>query len=181
MQVQRAEDLRGPNVEIRSEHRADAAAIRFVNEQAFETPLEAALVEALRREAAPLVSLVAVEQEAIVGHVLFSPVAFDAPGLPICGLAPMAVLPARQRSGIGSALVRAGLDQCRRLGFGAVVLVGHPEYYPRFGFVPASRFGLRCEYDVPDDVFMACELTRGALTGRTGMVRFHPAFARTGV
>ena len=93
------------------------------------------------------------------------------------GLAPMAVLPGRQRQGIGSELVRAGLDECRRLGFGAIVVLGHAEYYPRFGFVPASKFGLKSEYDVPDDVFMALELIPGALRGRAGTIRYHPTFA----
>jgi putative acetyltransferase len=89
----------------------------------------------------------------------------------------MAVLPARQRHGIGSALVNEGLKQCRQLGFSAVVVLGHAEYYPRFGFTPASRFGLGCEYDVPDDVFMVLELEQGALNGKAGTIHYHPAFA----
>jgi putative acetyltransferase len=125
-----------------------------------------------------LVSLVAVDDDAVEGHILFSPVTLlSHTDLPIAGLAPMAVLPKRQRQGIGSTLVRAGLDHCRRLGFVAVVVLGHAGYYPRFGFVPASRFGVRSEYDVPDDVFMALELTPGALRDRSGTIRYHPAFA----
>jgi putative acetyltransferase len=96
------------------------------------------------------------------------------------GLAPMAVLPARQRQGIGSALVRDGLGRCRELGYEAVVVLGHPGYYPRFGFVPASRFGIGCEYDVPAEVFMALELVPGALRGKPGTIRYHPAFAELG-
>ncbi len=92
------------------------------------------------------------------------------------GLAPMAVLPVHQRRGIGSSLVRAGLEACTQLGFAAVIVLGHAEYYPRFGFQPASRFALRCEYDVPDDVFMALELEAGILTGKTGTIQYHPAF-----
>jgi putative acetyltransferase len=99
------------------------------------------------------------------------------PGLKILGLAPMAVLPSRQRGGIGSALVRDGLERCRLSGVQAVVVLGHAEYYPRFGFIPASRARLRCEYDVPDDVFMVCELEEGSLAGKAGTIRYHPAFA----
>jgi putative acetyltransferase len=93
------------------------------------------------------------------------------------GLGPMAVAPSRQRKGIGSALVRDGLRRCKALGYRVVVVVGHPTYYPRFGFVPAIRFGLRCEYDVPTDVFMAVELEPGALNGISGFVRYDDAFA----
>jgi putative acetyltransferase len=89
----------------------------------------------------------------------------------------MAVLPEMQRRAIGSALVRRGLEEILAEGFDAVVVLGHPHYYPRFGFLPASRFGLRCEYDVPDEVFMALELRNGSLEHAAGMVRYHPAFA----
>lgn len=88
----------------------------------------------------------------------------------------MAVLPECQRQGIGSLLVREGLRECQRIGHEIVVVLGHPEYYPRFGFVPASSKGLRSEYDVPDEVFMVAELTPGALKGRTGLVKYHPEF-----
>jgi putative acetyltransferase len=80
--------------------------------------------------------------------------------------------------GIGSALVYAGIEACRRLGAGAIVVLGHPDYYPRFGFRPASGFGLHCEYDVPDEVFMALELSPGFLDSRTGTVKYHEAFSR---
>jgi len=162
---------------IRPERPADIASIRAVNLTAFETSTEADLVDALREQAHPIVSLVADDVGAIVGHILFSPVTLRAhPELQIMGLAPMAVVPAKQRQGIGSALVREGLEQCRRLGFGAVVVLGHAEYYPRFGFTPASRFGLRCEYDVPDEVFMVLELDADVLRGKSGTIQYHPAF-----
>lgn len=96
--------------------------------------------------------------------------------LDLMGLAPMAVLTEHQRRGVGSALVREGLLRCKQLGRQAVVVVGHPEYYPRFGFVPASRYGIRCEYDVPDDVFMIVELVPGALRGAAGVVHYDEAF-----
>ncbi len=109
--------------------------------------------------------------------MLCSPVSLPGrPHLNIMGLAPMAVIASRQRKGIGSDLVRAGLDQCRDLGFGAVVVLGHSEYYRRFGFLPAGRFGLRCEYDVPNNAFMALELELGVLRGASGTVKYHAVF-----
>lgn len=163
---------------IRRERPEDRTGIRHVNLAAFDGVAEADLVDALRQQASPIVSLVAVENQTVVGHILFSPVTLlPYPDLPIMGLAPMAVLPPRQRLGIGSALVRAGLEECRRLGAVAVVVLGHAGYYPRFGFVPASSMGLTSEYDVPDDVFMALDLKGGALRQKSGTIRYHPAFA----
>jgi putative acetyltransferase len=165
-------------IAIRAERAEDLPGIREVNVAAFETPFEADLVEALRERARPLVSLVAVDGAQIVGQILFSPVTLlSHPHEPIMGLAPIAVAPARQRQGIGSALVRAGVEECRRQGAHAVVVLGHADYYPRFGFVPASTFGLRSEYEVPDDVFMALELEPGALHEKAGTVRYHQAFS----
>jgi len=121
---------------------------------------------------------VAEQEGMVVGHILFSPVEVDhANGRRLLGLAPMAVDPERQRKGIGSLLVHEGLTRCRAAGFDGVVVLGHAGYYPRFGFVPAQQFGLRCEYDVPADVFMALELAPGALRGLAGLVRYHAAFA----
>ncbi|HEX6902618.1 MAG TPA: N-acetyltransferase [Thermoanaerobaculia bacterium] len=162
---------------IRAEEPRDWPAVHAVNEAAFGQSAEANLVAALREQAHPLISLVAEDEDAIVGHILFSPVTLTGhPALRIMGLAPMAVAPERQREGIGSSLVRAGLDECRKLGFGAVVVLGHPEYYPRFGFFPAARFGVGCEYDVPEEVFMAMELEPGHLRGVSGTIRYHEAF-----
>jgi putative acetyltransferase len=162
---------------VRPELSADVLAVHELNRAAFGGADEAQIVDALRGAVAPLVSLVAESDGTVAGHILFSPVTLAAAPHPlVMGLAPMAVRPGHQRSGVGSALVRAGLDACRAVRAVAVVLVGHPTYYPRFGFVPASRFGLSCEYDVPDDVFMALELAPGSLAGHGGPVRFHPAF-----
>jgi putative acetyltransferase len=162
---------------IRAEQPGDRIAVSAVNVSAFETPAEANLVDALREHAHPVVSLVAEDHGAVVGHIMFSPVSLDGhPALRIMGLAPMAVAPEHQRKGIGSALVRAGLEQCRQLGFGAVVVLGHPAYYPRFGFVPSALFGIGCEYDVPEDVFMVVELQAGVLRGATGKVEYHAVF-----
>jgi putative acetyltransferase len=135
-------------------------------------------VDALREQAEPIVSLVAEDRGAIVGHIMFSPVTLSGhPTLRLMGLAPMAVVPTHQRQGIGSALVTAGLEHCRQLGIAAVVVLGHPAYYPRFGFWPSTRFGIGCEYDVPDDVFMVMELEVGALRGVSGTVHYHAAFS----
>ena len=163
---------------VRLETEADRAAVRAVNEAAFETRAEADLVEVLHAKGVSLVSLVAEVDSEVVGHILFSPVSLaDNARLKLMGLGPMAVVPDHQRKGIGSGLVREGLSRCRALGCCAVVVVGHPEYYPRFGFLPAGRHALRCEYDVPAEVFMVAELEAGSLNGASGLVRYDDAFA----
>jgi putative acetyltransferase len=164
-------------VHIRAEEEQDWADVQAVNESAFERSAEAHLIAALREQARPVVSLVAEYGGAIVGHIMFSPVVLPGhPELKIMGLAPMAVAPEHQRKGIGSALVRAGLEQCKKLGFGAVIVLGHPEYYPRFGFSPSVRFGIGCEYEVPEEAFMVVELQPGFLYGAFGKVKYHAAF-----
>lgn len=164
---------------IRSETKNDHAAVRAVNEAAFETSAEADLVEALRAKAMKLISLVADADGEVVGHILFSPVSLNGRSLlSLMGLGPMAVTPRHQREGIGSALVHEGLKRCKRVGCHAVVVLGHADYYPRFGFAPAAKYGLRSEYDVPEDVFMIVELEAGALQGASGLVRYDEAFGR---
>jgi len=164
-------------MQIRAQSADDSSAVWQVNKAVFPTPAEAGLVERLRAEADPVVSLVADDDGAIIGHILFSPVRLSAdPGFPAMGLAPMAVLPGRQGQGIGSALLRIGLDECSKLGCRAVFVLGHADYYPRFGFVPASRFGITSQYEVPDEVFMALELEPGALAGKAGGMHYHAAF-----
>lgn len=166
------------SIEIRKETEADKAAIFEINAAAFETQAEAKLVDILRVSADPLISLVAVEGDEVVGHILFTPVTLDSyDDLALMGLAPMAVAPSRQHRGIGTQLVNAGLERCKELGIGAVVVLGHAEYYPRFGFRPASRWGIGSEYDVPDDVFMLLELAPGYLQGHHGTIRYNAAFA----
>jgi putative acetyltransferase len=165
---------------VREETAADIDAIRAVNEAAFGQSNEADLVDALRNEAQLFISLVAEHAGRVVGHICFSPVtigsAITADGC--VGLAPMAVLPAFQKQQIGAQLVTMGLDACRRRHQGVVVVVGHPTYYPRFGFVAGSTRGLTCEYPVPDEAFMVLEIQPGALRGRRGVVRYHPVFAK---
>ena len=163
---------------IREETPADFQAVRRVNELAFGRPEEAALVEALRTSAEGYVSLVAEVGGQVVGHIFFSPVTVGEEGPPFAalGLAPMAVLPEWQRRGVGSLLVREGLKECLRAGYKVVVVLGHPEFYPRFGFVKAASRGLSCEYDAPEEAFMVAELEPGALGGRRGVVRYRPEF-----
>lgn len=171
-------DPGAPGPVVRDERSEDLPAIRRVTLAAFGTAEEADLIERLRRDAHPLLSLVGESAGEVVGHILFSPVTIlEHPGIQAMGLAPMSVLPGRQRQGIGSALVRAGLERCRAIGAEVVVVLGHPAYYPRFGFVPASRFGLRSEYDVPDDVFLALRWCAGVAAPLAGTVRYHAAFA----
>jgi putative acetyltransferase len=166
------------NLTIRPKQPRDTASVREVNLSAFPTSAEADLVDALRSAGTPTISLVAVVDGSIVGHILFSPVTLAKwLDLKVMGLAPMAVRPAWQRRGIGSALVAAGVEACRQRGSGAIVVLGHARFYPRFGFVPASRFGIGCAYDVPDDHFMALELEAGSLSGKPGTIHYHPAFA----
>lgn len=162
---------------IRAEETRDWTAVRAVNESAFERSAEADLVSVLREQAEPVVSLVAEDDDSIIGHVMFSPVVVPKyPGLKVMGLGPMAVAPKRQHQGIGSSLVRAGLEVCKKLGFGAVVVLGHPAYYPRFGFSPASGFSVGCEYEAPDEAFMIVELQPDFLHGVSGTVKYHAAF-----
>lgn len=165
---------------IRREVTADHAAVRTVNERAFERNDEADLVDGLRANARPYISLVAEIDGKVVGHILFSPVEIESldGNFPALGLAPMAVLPESQNQAIGSALVRRGLEECLHLDQEVVVVLGHPNYYPRFGFVPAKTKGLSSEYPVADNVFMVTELRAGALAGRHGLVKYHPEFRK---
>ena len=126
---------------VRFEQPSDATQVREVNEQAFDSQIEARIVESLR-EAPDSISLVAIKNDLVIGHILFTPVSLEPPvGFRVAGLGPMSVRPEDQRAGVGGQLVRAGLEACRQHGYSAVVVVGHPEYYPRFGFEPAIREG----------------------------------------
>jgi putative acetyltransferase len=166
---------------IRPERREDHRAVFQVNQQAFARTNEALLVEALRRCPAfiPQLSLVALEGPRVVGHILFTAIAVKSStdSHPALALAPMSVLPALQRKGIGSSLVRRGLDDARRLGHGVVIVVGHPGYYPRFGFVPAEPLGIRTPFAVSSEALMALELRGGALRGVRGEVQYPPEFS----
>jgi putative acetyltransferase len=165
-------------IRIRPETPADAAAVRRVNEQAFGRAVEADLVDALRDAGAAILSLVAEADGEVVGHVLFSPLSIEtATGVhEAVALAPLAVVPERQRQGIGTRLVEDSLARLRDGGHAAVVVIGHAAYYPRFGFLRASRWGLGVTFEVPDEAFMALELVPGFLAGCAGTVRYRPEF-----
>jgi putative acetyltransferase len=161
---------------IRPEEPQDIAAIRFVNEQAFGGSGEANAIEALRARGAATLSLIAVIDDRVVGHLFFSLAVIEAPdrSWPAVGLAPLAVLPEYQQRGIGSALMDAGLEECRHLGCERVIVLGHPDYYPRFGFERASQYGVRFEFEAPDEACMILALQPGALDGVSGVARYQP-------
>ena len=163
---------------IRFEQREDVPRIHEVHRLAFGSALEGDIVDALRDAGVPLISLVAVDDGEIVGHVLFSPVTITGANadMRLVALGPMAAIPDRQRRGVGAALVKAGIEECRKRGVQAVFVVGHVEYYPRFGFGPAATFGISCEFEGVGDAFMVLELVPGALQGTAGVLHFHKAF-----
>lgn len=164
---------------LRVEQPGDVAAVRAVNEKAFPHPIEADLVDKLWLVCPEAVSLVAESDGEIVGHILFTSVTIQTRTGEILGmgLGPMAVIPERQRQGIGSQLVKAGLEILRRRRCPFVVVLGHSEYYPRFGFTPASRHGLHCQWEgIPDSVFMAIVLDNGTMRGVSGTARYREEF-----
>ena len=133
--------------------------VRALVRAAFPTDAESRLVDALRHNGKAIISLVAVEGENVLGHILFSPVSTTPPlGAKGIGLAPVAVLPAVQSRGIGSLIIREGLRRCQGLGYDFCVVLGDPRYYRRFGFEKASLFGLQNEYGA-DDAFMVTRFT----------------------
>ncbi len=164
---------------IRAERPDDVAPIRCVNELAFGRQEEAAVVDRLREADMPYVSLVAEDGGVIVGHILFTPATVEHEERRVVGmgLAPLAVVPERQRQGIGSLLVRRGLDLLRADGCPFAIVLGHPEYYPRLGFERASAHGLACQWkDVPDEAFMVLVFDQDALHGVAGVARYRDEF-----
>jgi len=172
-------DIKRSMTTIRPEHPDDVVAVQAVNEKAFPQPIEANLVDKLRAVCMDAVSLVAVLDGQVVGHILFTPVTIQTQAREIrgMGLGPMAVVPEHQRQGIGSQLVKAGLEILRQRHCLFVVVLGHAEYYPRFGFAPASQYGIRCQWDgVPDNVFMAAVFDKEAMSGVSGVARYRNEF-----
>ena len=166
-------------ITIRQEEPKDISAIRTINEIAFGQPTEAVIVDSIRDACSDVLSLVALEDDKIVGHIFFSPVTISSingftQGM---GLAPMAVLPERQRQGIGSMLVQSGIEAMRERNCPFIIVIGHSEYYPRFGFVSASQYGLSCQWDgVPDEAFMALILDEVSMVSISGTVRYRDEF-----
>jgi len=164
-------------IEIREEEPRDKESVRRVNLAAFRDVSEAAVVEKLRAACDDYLAFVAVEDEKVVGHILFTPATFDGHGVIGMGLAPMAVLPTHQRTGIGSRLVRHGLEHVRQSGCPFVIVLGHPEYYPRFGFERASKYQLRSQWEgIPDEAFMVVVYDRAALPKAGGVARYRDEF-----
>ena len=161
---------------VRGENGAEWSVIRSVHEAAFGGAEEADLVDNLRTAGDVLVSLVAEMEGRIVGHVLFSRMWIETPGglVPAVALAPVAVLPEQQRRGIGGRLIRYGLDLLCGRGEKVVIVVGHPDYYPRFGFSREKARALESPF--PVEAFMAMELSPGALEGVRGRVVYPAAF-----
>jgi putative acetyltransferase len=168
---------------IRKEKPEDIEAIRVVIERAFGTAEEVVVVDRLREAGKATLSLVATVDEQVIGHILFSQVTLESNNdqagdkpLVAIGLAPLAVLPEFQNRSVGSLLTKAGLDECRKAGYECAVVLGHPHYYPRFGFVPSVRYKIKSEFEVSDETFMVLELKEGALQNRAGIIKYQPEF-----
>jgi len=164
------------DVVIRDRVPADDEAIRHLNDQAFGGRSESSLIDALRATDLAAVELVAVESGGILGHILFSRLDLVVDERPVrsLALAPMSVSPARQRAGIGRDLARNGIERARDKGWEAVIVLGHPGFYPRFGFSAAAARALEAPFS--GEAFMALALKPGALDGRAGRVIYPPAF-----
>ena len=162
-------------IDIRDEQPDDLAAIREVNRRAFNQEQEGRIVDALREHGGSLLSMVAVADALVVGHIMFSPLTVG----PVAGaaLGPMAVLPDYQRQGIGSQLVERGLERLRDQGCPFVVVIGHPEFYPRFGFQRAADHGLTCAWDVPPEAFMVAVLTPEIVGSLAGLAEYRSEFS----
>jgi putative acetyltransferase len=171
-------------VQIRPETLNDYPVIKEVNDEAFGQANEGLLIEKLRSnpDFIPGLSLVAALEGKVIGHILFFPIAVnqDADSFPSLALAPMAVRPDYQNKGIGGQLIQKGLEKAKELGFDSVIVLGHKDYYPRFGFVPAARWKIKSPFDVPEEVFMAMALVPDGLKNVSGTVKYPKEFEEVG-
>ncbi len=166
-------------IKVREENKNDIEAIRAVNDRAFNQPQEGMVIEKLRNSGCDILSLVAVKDNEIAGHILFSPVVLDdhPGGTGGMGLAPMAVMQEFQGQGIGSMLVREGIKRLKERSVPFIIVLGHEQYYPRFGFEPASKYGIKCQWDgIPGAVFMIMILDRHRMKNVKGVARYRDEF-----
>lgn len=168
---------------IAEEAPQDVEGIRQVNLAAFKGDYEAEVVDRLRLNCSEILSLVAKEGEQVVGHILFSPAhivqnqGWTIKGM---GLAPLALCPDEQGRGIGSALCQEGMQRMAQAGYPFVIVLGHPGYYPRFGFTTASAYGISSAFEnVPDEAFMICVLDQQGMQGVKGVAHYRPEFEET--
>jgi putative acetyltransferase len=153
--------------------------VRSLNEQAFEQPVEADIVDKLRQACPDFISLIAEDGKIVVGHILFTPVVIEESERKLqgMGLAPMAVMPGRQGQEIGSMLVKRGLEILKEQGCPFVVVLGHPEYYPKFGFEPASTYNLKSQWEgVPDEAFMIAVFDSNLMRNSGRVARYRDEF-----
>jgi putative acetyltransferase len=163
-------------IDIREEKSEDIPAIHALNGRAFGQDQEGNIVAALRKNGAAILSLVATRAGEVVGHIMYSPILIAA-RFQGAALGPMSVSPQYQNQGTGSRLVRSGNESLRQAGVPYVIVLGHAEYYPRFGFRPASQFGVTCEWQVPEDVFMLLVLDPERMQGVSGKAECRPEFS----
>jgi len=171
------------DIQIRPETVADRQAIYRLIELAFGQNNESRLVDLFRKDDCfiPELSLVAHMNEEIIGHIIFTKIVIRGETgreTSSLALAPMGVLPAHQKSGIGGKLIRAGLSAAKELGHQSVIVMGHKDYYPKFGFLPAEKWEISTHYEVPSEYFMAIELIPGALSNAKGVVEYSAPFSQ---
>ena len=167
-------------ITLRKETPKDYAAIVRVNDLSFGRKAEGKLVNTLRKTESfiPELSIVAEYETQVVGHILLYPVSIrnGEKLYTSLTLAPMSVIPEFQKKSIGKLLVVYGLQVAHDLGHTSAIVLGHPSYYPRFGFEPAKKYGIKSPFPAPDEAFMAIELEPGSLAGISGTVEFPEAF-----
>lgn len=171
------------DITIRAEKENDHKRVYEVNKLAFQQEDESKLIEKIRKgeNFIPQLSLVAEVDNKIVGHILFSKIKIIGDSVfESLALAPMAVMPDLQKQGIGSALINKGMKRAKDMGFDSIIVLGHSEYYPRFGFLRASKWNIKCPFEVPDEAFMAIELTEKVLDGKAGTVEYPDEFMEDG-